>query len=1214
VKYVLLLPNNGLILDRFKILRQLGKGNMGVVYEAEDTEIGVNVALKVLSESSAAGIYRLKQEFRAIANVVHPNLVGLHELFSVDDIWFFTMDLVEGDTLLNQLGRKPNLARLKLVFSQLAAGIRVIHNTGKLHRDIKPNNVLLTPDDRVVILDFGLASDAEMGGVGQTLVEDGVSGTPAYMAPELMTGVGVSRAGDWYSFGVMLFEALTGRLPFEGNIREVLTFKALYDPPPISSLVNDVPDDLDALCTRLLSRDPAQRPGYDEVISVLGNTSKGSKAPLPTEDLPFVGRGEETASLREALEMTHLGKPCVAMVSGPSGVGKSTLIENFMSELRRSGEAVVLSGRCFEREWVPFKGCDSLIDSLTHYLRQLPARQAAQMMPRQILALARIFPVFNRLDVVKHTKLRYPLPPNPNELRRMAFLAAKELLANIAAQEPLVIFVDDLQWIDVDGARLLSSFFFQPDAPLMLLVVSLRSEDARASRGLAAFLSNIKEVLDLEVREINLKELSEENSEALAHRILPSQKQDLAPFVAKESRGNPFFISTLARFIESSSESEAAPSLENAVRRRLALLSDREKEIMETICVSVRPIDSALLKSVVTDHNTAEVLRSLSAERLIRQTGDMGGIAAYHDRIRETVVAGMSPEHLMDRHRKLAQALERSESEDPVRLTEHWLGGGDLKRAGMFASKAARHAEEALAFENAARFYKIAIEHNPGDRDEHRALETARGEALANAGRRSDAAEAFMRASKDAKGEEALELKRRAAQQWLNTGRMDQGTKVLDTVLRTLGMKLSKNHWSALFETVVNRTALKFRGFHFKEQPASSASKRDLLKLNICEDIMIGMWAAAPHLCAEYCSKYLRSALNLGIVASVVKGLSTEAIALSFGGTKSRAKADDLLARAQELGKKVSDPEILAYLNLAMGLAVIAQGDYLKAAEYLKRTENICLKECTRKTANLEIAQSFLGAAYTRLGKWRQLQEDWDRWTETARELGNLHQLTICHTWPMGVCRRLASDQVDAARRQLQQGIDGWSWPAFDLQRVYAQVSESYIHLYTGDFDKAFAVYPPLWEKVRKTGLHRIQVHRILYTYNFAQCAVSLASVSDKRSEKFSSLLQIADARANELDKEHSFVAAPFVAAVKGTIAALRGDTNSAQDLLTSAIHEFDKLEYKLYAAAVRMQLGRLLEGDNGAALIASGEAAMKEENIVDPLRISSVLAPTISV
>ncbi len=1181
---------------------------MGVVYEVEDTKLGTKVALKVLSESSAAGIYRLKQEFRAIADVVHPNLVGLHELFYAQGEWFFTMDLVRGGTLLHQLGPRPNLARLRNVFSQLANGIHAIHMTGKLHRDIKPNNVLLSPDDRVVILDFGLVSDEEKGGVGQTLVEDGVSGTPAYMAPELTMGLGASKAGDWYAYGVMLFEALVGHLPFEGTVREVLTFKALYDPPSLASLLEDVPDELDTLCMKLMSRDPAARPGFEEIMAVLGGPVKVSEAPPPSEELPFVGRRDELAALHEALSVTHAGTPCVVMLSGPSGVGKSTLVEQFLSGLRLSRDTVVLSGRCFERESVPFKGCDSLVDSITHYLRQLPLRQAAQLLPRQILALARIFPVLNRLDVVKHTKLRHPLPPNPNELRRIAFRAAKELLANIAAQEPLVVFVDDLQWTDVDGAKMLVSLLTQPDAPAMLLVASLRSEDASAGRGLSTFQAYLKEVPGISVRNIHLSELSEENSRELAEQMLPEEKRGLASFIAEEARGNPFFISTLARFVERSRVTEDKPSLERAVKGRVETLSVQDREVLETVCLAARPINLELLKAVLPSHNIAEALRCLEAERLIRHAGVLGSVTAYHDRIRVTVVENMSIAELKACHKRLADGLAASGVEDPVMLTEHLLGAGELERAGLSASLAARQAASALAFENAARFYKIAIAHNPGDRAQQRAYQTALGEALANAGRRDDAAEAFLAAATGAEEDESLDLKRRAAQQWINLGRLDRGVELLDTVLRALGMKLSDTLLGAVTDTAANRALLGLRGLHFKEKPASAVSRRDLITLNACEDIMIGLWSAAPHQCAAFCSRYLRLALKLGIVDAVVKGLSTEAVARSFSPGKSRVTANMLAARAEELAHQVTDPETRAYVSLAAGMAVITQGDYVKAVEHLKRTEHICLKECTRKTANLEIAQAFLGVAYTRLGKWRELQEEWDRWTESAKELGNLHQLTICRTWPMGVCRWLASDQVETARQQLRLGLEGWPWPKLDLQRVYAIVSESYIHLYTGDSKQAFEVYDTLWSKVRKTALHRIQMHRIVYTYGYAQSALALADVTKANNR----LIRLAEKRAEDLQKEQTAVSEPFYYTIKGKLAALKGDVGAARDLLSAALKSFDTLEYKLYAAAVRMQLGRLVGDDAGLRIEDAGTTAMREENIVDPKRLAAMLVPTI--
>jgi serine/threonine protein kinase len=203
------LPNTELIDGRIIVKRQIGSGGMGVVYEAADLKLSARVALKVLSEVNPAGIYRLKQEFRALADVSHPYLVGPHELFLDKGKWFFTMDLVEGTNLIEYLGPAAPTAELQHVFLQLASGIEAIHEAGKLHRDLKPNNVLITPKGVVKILDFGLVSDQEVGGVGQTVVEEGISGTPTYMSPEQAATTPAVPASDWYAFGAMLFEALT---------------------------------------------------------------------------------------------------------------------------------------------------------------------------------------------------------------------------------------------------------------------------------------------------------------------------------------------------------------------------------------------------------------------------------------------------------------------------------------------------------------------------------------------------------------------------------------------------------------------------------------------------------------------------------------------------------------------------------------------------------------------------------------------------------------------------------------------------------------------------------------------------------------------------------------------------------------------------------------------------------------------------------------------
>ena len=179
------------------------------------------VALKTLRRTSAADLYRLKREFRSLADVTHPNLVCLYELFVEDDHCFFTMELVEGVSFVDYADEVDRTRRsddrLIAALRQLVDGVSALHRRGKLHRDIKPSNVLVTPEGRVVILDFGLIAELLPPHAGEASYVRG--GTPAYMSPEEASGATPSEAGDWYGVGVTLYEALTGTIPVCGSGR-----------------------------------------------------------------------------------------------------------------------------------------------------------------------------------------------------------------------------------------------------------------------------------------------------------------------------------------------------------------------------------------------------------------------------------------------------------------------------------------------------------------------------------------------------------------------------------------------------------------------------------------------------------------------------------------------------------------------------------------------------------------------------------------------------------------------------------------------------------------------------------------------------------------------------------------------------------------------------------------------------------------------------------
>jgi ABC-type cobalamin/Fe3+-siderophores transport system ATPase subunit len=463
--------------DRFEFRGELGAGGMGKVFRVLDRVRGEEVALKTLGNASGRELFRFKREFRALADLVHPNLISLFELFTVESEWMFTMELIEGTGLRTWV--RPNkvldVDRLRDAFRQIADGLCALHAARKVHRDLKPSNVMVQPDGRVVILDFGLVSDVDLR--DRTHVDSAI-GTPQYMSPEQADDRPLTAASDWYAVGTMLYELLAGRRPFDGPPPAVLAAKRDRDPPPVSVIAPDTPPDLAALCTALMARDPAARPDDLAVLAALGATPSPWTLRIMERvaKVEMVGRDRELAALREALAASRDHITC-ALVLGPCGSGKSTLLHAFCDELRAGGDAVVLEGRADLRESVPYRALDHHLDALASYLAGLPRAEADALIPPGIALVTRMFPALRRVKAAQIPIMPGELPEREDELHRRAFVTIQEMFRRVAAARPMVATIDDAQWATEPGARLITDFLQGERAPRLLMLFSHRTED-----------------------------------------------------------------------------------------------------------------------------------------------------------------------------------------------------------------------------------------------------------------------------------------------------------------------------------------------------------------------------------------------------------------------------------------------------------------------------------------------------------------------------------------------------------------------------------------------------------------------------------------------------------------------------------------------------------------------------------------------------------------
>ncbi|HEX2062600.1 MAG TPA: protein kinase, partial [Thermoanaerobaculia bacterium] len=659
---------------RFLIQRRIGAGGMGVVYEAWDRDRAQPVALKKLLGTDATAIFRIKQEFRALADVVHPNLVRLYELVGEDDEWFFTMELVDGvdfleyirgsrssvldDTTENSTTQKATLIgngdrgfdgdvltaappverekaiavdynALRRTLRQLGEGVAALHAAGKLHRDLKPSNVLITPEERVVVLDFGLATD--VAGFERKLT---FGGTPAYMAPEQIAEQPAAEASDCYAIGVMLYEALTGTLPFSGNFYSMLMQKRTTDPRPPVELVRSIPEDLSSLCVELLRREPAMRPSAAAIAQRMASRQERAFVQAVTlmrpRETPFIGRIAQLEQLEEAFTaVERRGVPVTVMLRGSSGMGKTALVRYFLHEVQRRDPAVVaFAGRCYEQESVPYKAVDSLIDDLARYVRRATPLEAKALLPTDLAALARLFPVLQELEHVTRARRRPVDILDSQELRRRAFAALRELLARMTDDRRVILFLDDVQWGDRDSAALLAEILRPPDAPPLLVIAAYRAEEEEASP-LLAELRRFREADETalgEIREIALEELTGAEARDLARALLhdPAQKDPRISAIAREAGGSPFFIVELTRYAETTGlgtgEYGAGDmALDSVIHSRIGLLPHGGRELLEVVAVAGRPIIATAANVAANLHREDQaMLARLRADHLLR--------------------------------------------------------------------------------------------------------------------------------------------------------------------------------------------------------------------------------------------------------------------------------------------------------------------------------------------------------------------------------------------------------------------------------------------------------------------------------------------------------------------------------------------------------------------------------------------------------------------
>ncbi len=1256
---------------RYEVLRCIGRGGMGVVYEAFDRERSRRIAIKTLLRFSPGALYLFKQEFRTLANVLHPNLVQLHELVaSESDGVFFTMEFVPGQDFraytqrpeartASRLppptteGRSPadgvtqrvsgmlpvelpstpdlddkpertttpaHLDRLRDALRQLAEGVYALHAAGKAHRDIKPSNVLVTEDGRVVLLDFGVATELSRV-VDEGLLESHMVGTPEYMAPEQALDEPLTAASDWYSVGALLYEALVGKPPFIGDATDVLYRKALLDPTPPRDLVDGVPDDLDTLCCNLLQRAPEGRWRGAKVLRWLGGLQSKYPSPPPRPGSAgsgsrLVGRRAELRALHDAFETTRAGASVIVRVSGASGMGKSALVHHFLDELVGRGDAVALRGCAYERESVAYKAIDGVIDALSRCLIALEQRGDPVPLSADASALAWLFPVLRRVDAV--ASLPVCAVDDPQVVRQRAFVALRALLSSLAGLRPMVLHMDDVQWGDVDSATLLREVMRPPLGPPILLVLGYQDgAELDASPFLGRLLEDGLDGLD--VRDVPVQPLALEDARRLALDIIGSEDEpsrQVADAIARGSGGSAYFVEDLARSVHaqglpSNAEAfvvDAGTTLDQMIDRRVAQLGQNARRVLELVAVHGRPVSMSILRDSarMTDDLDSLVndLRGCHFARLVARDGrEM--VETTHDRIRETVVASLTEDSARGHHRRLALAYESQQPVDAEALVVHWFDAGEPERAVTHAERAAEQASEKLAFDRTVHLYRLTLAALPAQSADSLRVQIRLAEALGWAGRGAEAARLYLEAARMAQGEQRRALEQAGANQLLLCGQIDEGTRILRRTLARFGRGAPESAMSAVFWLVLYSAWLRILGLRFVERDPSECPPRVREHLAALYAAVTGLMLVdnivGVSLLARFLALALRSGERSGIVAAAV--LSAAHVAARGGPESPRELA--LIRISDDLATRMSPLDRLTQA-LAMMHAVrsFARGRWKEAHEISERA--FTTLPVARGSWNTHAVAVFDEFALVFLGEAAELARRLPFLLADAERRGDLLKTVNLRT---GVAPTvfLAQDNSRVARSHILDSIAQWSQRGFMLQHWRAMIAEVDVDLYDRQGARAYERLGRDTRAYNRSQLHRAQYVRAITTFAWARSAVAASfEGADRRPGR----LREARRQGRRLERE----GVPWISALASLVAAAvahaEGDIATACLHLRAAAERAEGADMTLHACAARHRLGTLLGGDEGRRLVEQTEDVMRGKGVHAPEHYANMLLP----
>ena len=1047
---------------RYAILKKLGEGGKGIVYKARDTVLNRVVAIKMLksSVSSEESYSRFMREAQAIAKLNHPNIVYIYDIGKEAEKQFFVLEFIDGMSLRNLIETYPegkcDIQTVLRIGIDVCSALQYAHSKGVLHRDIKPENILITEKGIAKLMDFGLAKMLDQPSITQ---EGIIVGTVAYVAPENALGKGADAKSDLYSFGAVLYEAVTGKPPFPGEDPVKIIFSHIHDyPVSLSKLNPNVPQALADCIMKLLEKEPEKRyQSATDLLNVLREISEGflREVPLPSYKpsidasspqpsaimrTQLIDRIEEMRLLRDAVDRTLRGEGGVIVLYGEAGIGKTRLTRELGTYARLRGMQV-LYGRCpalLRMDGAPPFALWS--DVIKDYLQSCRLEQLYRVIGFYPGELSKLAPELKQ----KLGAIPQLLPISPEHGQDRLFEAVSQFITNISKEDPLLVILDDLQWTDQSSLLLLHYSVRGVQMEPLLILGAYRDTDIDERHPLTSVLTELNR--ERLLQSVHLKRLSSNDISEMIKQILEQNElpKEFCELVYDKTRGNPFFVEEVITSLKEEeviyreenkwkikdvSKIEFPKTVKSAIKARISRLDEECQNVLTMASFVGNDFTFEALCGItgLEEDKLLEIMDKMLKTGLVKEkTSREEDVYCFADAIvRDVVHEEVS--HL--RHKKLhsavGYALEKAYAkkidEHLGELAYHFLEGGDKDKALDYFLKSGEKAAKIYANTEAASYFHYALRLLEEKENElqKRALVLERLGDIKKLAGEYDAClkywnDSMLLWSELVETQKISRLHRKMANVlWDAMGSVEKAKEHHNKVLKILETEPESVELASLYEDIAHmnyRTEDMTRALSSAEKALELAKKLNAYEVIASSYTSLGtVFAYTGNIkkAIECLERALKIALDNGYMETALRAYNNLALALP---AEENERCLECYEKGFELAKKVGDIYNQSMLGFNLAGMYFNMGEINKAA--LLANETVALDRKTGNTYHLYASTIALGFTYQTLGELDKSEQYLKEALNVSKGLNDFQSITGGYDY-LGLCH---FDKADYAK------------------------------------------------------------------------------------------------------------------------------------------------------------------------------------------------------